>query len=503
MIISRFVLFVLLCSLILSACSGENGGASAIPGGSVVEQPVDPIFQDFYRQLGGVELLGPVISPLFLANQVRYQYTLNVLLAFDPELPDGRRYYLAPLGLDMGIQQPPEPLLSDPALRYIDGHVLAPDFIPLYERLGARLVGSPLTAARYNPEKQRYEQYFTNIGIYRLDDEPRDSLRLMAYGDWKCSENCPGDAALEAGIHLPPPIAPAFIETVNRLGPPFTGLPLAEVYTAADGQVEQPFENMVLAFRSDQPGRVFLRPVSLQLGIPTEVPGFQHLQDGTTFVAVSADRGFNVANIFTDYLAQHGGLDISGAPLGEAVLLREGVLRQCFVNLCLEEHRNERYPFRVRASALGYSYRRLPAAQASTPTTPPNLSLTPTAVSVPGVLLPTATSQPAPSALPQGGLALQAWERHAVLAPGLQQEITVKVFRDNRPVANIEPDLILFLPDGTRKVYYMYPTGDDGRSVFLIDLLDFPPGSSIPYQVCAYDQSSQATCVERSFLLFQ
>ncbi|HEY5670176.1 MAG TPA: hypothetical protein VIS10_09285, partial [Anaerolineales bacterium] len=63
----------------------------------------DPQFQDFYRRLGGHQILGPVISRLFTNGQISYQYTVAGLMAYDPLASEHERYYLAPLGLDLGI----------------------------------------------------------------------------------------------------------------------------------------------------------------------------------------------------------------------------------------------------------------------------------------------------------------------------------------------------------------------------------------------------------------
>jgi hypothetical protein len=509
---------VIMMALLLGACGGEAAtpGSPELP----VEAQVADLFRDFYQQVGGVEVLGPAISPLFPGGPASYQYTQNALLSFDPGQPEGRRYALAPVGLDLGVAQPAEPTPSDPALRYIDGHVLAPDFIPLYEKLGARLVGSPLTAARYNPGQRRFEQYFANLGIYRAEDEPRDSLRLLAYGDWKCDQVCPGAAPGGAEVTALLKVAPVFAETVARLGLGVTGFPISEAFSASDGHIEQTFENVTLAYPPQQGARVSLRPISELLGIQGDEPGFYTLEEGMTFVNVSADRGFNVPNVFLEFLAPLGGLEFCGPPVSEATLQREGVIRQCYRNLCLEEHRRERYPFTVRLAPLGYSYQQMTAAPggglAAGSTAVAGLAATLLAAPVeaatllapaPGTLAaqtawaPTQAPPPSATPLPQGSLEVQARAKHGELAAGQSQEIIVRISQANRPAANIEPDLTLFLPDGSKKVYYLYPTEKNGQTSYSVAWLDYPPGSVIRYQVCAYDGQNRATCVEGEYAL--
>jgi hypothetical protein len=183
-----FYLAILVLSTLVVSCAGSERGDSLI-----LPNPfdVDPVFREFYDMLGGEDVLRPAISPLFEVNDARYQYTAAGLMVHDPQAAQGQAYYLAGLGLDMDIAEPPVPAPEDSQVRYIDGHVIGEFFVPAFERLGGkRVVGKPLTEMHYNPEKGRYEQYFENLGMYWLENSPPGEVHLLAYGVWKCDSSC-------------------------------------------------------------------------------------------------------------------------------------------------------------------------------------------------------------------------------------------------------------------------------------------------------------------------
>ncbi|MBE0695362.1 MAG: hypothetical protein IH586_00400, partial [Anaerolineaceae bacterium] len=67
--------------------------------------PVDTTFKEFYQTLGGIELLGPAISPLELRDNLQCQYTERVLLCLNPAATGAGRFRLFPLGLALNIQE--------------------------------------------------------------------------------------------------------------------------------------------------------------------------------------------------------------------------------------------------------------------------------------------------------------------------------------------------------------------------------------------------------------
>lgn len=521
----RLFLNLLLGFLVLfaSACE-EVPGSSALSQGDF--EQVDPLFREFYEHLDGLSLLGPAISPAFQAGGLTYQYTSASLMVYDPLGPASQRFSLAPLGLDLGIAEPAVPAPTQAGLRYIDGHILYEGFILPYERLGgARFIGRPITELHYSPDLRRYEQHFENIGLYLLEGDPPGAIHAMSYGAWKCSASCRQVTPGNAMLILPPRVGDPFVQTVSWLGPDFTGFALSEAYPVDAGRMMQIFENLVLVTDPANPGQGILQPVTEQLGIlpdPLVAPSsdtqfyFYPLQDGL---------GHNVPQRFIDFLALHGGIAVSGPPLTELNRMNEGVFRQCFTNLCLEEHYGASGAVWIRLSPLGYSYRSAGAAWSapaptqvaaapveavptSAPIVEPPVIPTPLPESLPTPapeLQPTAVVEP-PAASPASpsyqALTLQVWAANPLVASGAAQEIGVGVFDNTQPVSMVEPDLVVTHPDGTTQTYYMYPTGDDGLTRQPIDPITAPNGSVIPYQVCIFSPSGEQYCVRDSFLIW-
>jgi hypothetical protein len=221
-----FFAALLILSLLAAAC--EDAGFSVDP---LLPQvyPIDPTFREFYDLLGGEQLLGPGISPLFAHRGVYYQYTVAGLMVHDPGAPASQRFSLAPLGLDMGINEAPVSPPAQPDLRYVDGHIIYNLFVPLYEKMGgARFVGSPVTEVHYNPERGRYEQYFANLGFYWLEGDSTDEVHLLAYGAWKCDAYCRSPHPDASNVVLPQRISKRFAGAVERLGADFTGYAISE-----------------------------------------------------------------------------------------------------------------------------------------------------------------------------------------------------------------------------------------------------------------------------------
>ncbi len=368
-----------------------------------------------------------------------------------------------------------------------------------------------MTEARYNPEMRRYEQFFTNVGFYRLENEPPEAVHLLAYGSWKCGGDCSQVDPYTARVVLPDLTGEPFRKPVARLGPSFTGFALTEMYTTPDGYQEQVFENLVLMVNPKKPGKVFLRPVTVRLGIEPEPLVKANGKAGMEFVAIQGGKGYNVARAFLDYLALHGGQDAAGPPIGEYNQLRENVYRQCFVNLCLEEHLDLSEPLRVRPAALGHSYLTLPrqgleqpAAAGSGGAGPekPAAAADATADAAASAA-PTQPPEPQVTEPPDTQVNLKGWVRNPVIAPGGVQEFGVLVLEQNVPVQDVEPDLAIILPDGTRKMLYMLPTGDDGESHYQLEGLDAPSGSAVGFEICVYYPRGETTCVQGSFLVWQ
>ncbi len=452
---------------------------------------VDQRFKEIYNQAGGAEMLGPAISYTFSSGQVDYQYTVASLLMRSQGADDPSAGELAPLGLDLGVLEVAVPPPDDDFLHYVDGHVIDPAFFPYYERLGGnRLFGPPLTEPRYNPRKKRVEQYFQNLGFYRAEDQPESSVGLLSYGAWKCGTSCSEVpiSSPESEVEPPSPVHPNFRKAVERLGLHFTGFALGPAYITEDGSNEQIFENMILAINPGSGNRVSLRPIPVTLGIPVEPPVEPSVDDGLFFYPLQDGFGHNVPQYFLDYLAIHGGLDASGPPITELVQISNGVMRQCFANLCLERHLYETIPMRIRPTPLGFLFWQVQNNAQSQDGTSEKL--------------PNEQTSDIVTQLADDGVVLHVWKKIQVVRSGQQQEIGAIVLKDGVPVPDLPVEVYVSFPDVDLRIN-LPPTGEDGQSFYKLDPIDAPTGSPIDFRVCIYIQAGQATCASDSFSIYK
>ena len=498
---SRALVALLLIAISITACD-TPAGKIALSAPSYFE--VDPLFSDYYRRLGGEGTVGPAISHLFSYGQTSYQYTLAGLMSYDPQAPEHARFSLEPIGLDLGVLEAAVPPPDNPELRYEGGHILYPPFMHLYQELGEeRGAGKPLTEARYNPAMQRVEQYFENLGFYHSDADTAGDVHLLAYGLWKCASSCAQSTSTSpAAIVQPPvPVAPEFRKAVERLGQSLTGFALSSPYTAPDGAIEQVYENVILAILPGDNSRVVLRPLPIDLGMPAEPLETASSDPSLYFYPIDGANGYNVPLIFLDYLAQHGGLDASGPPIGILAAISDGIYRQCFANLCLEGHSQEQGPLSVRPTPLGFTFwqsQPQELRQAEPPAASPLQDDTPAFTEPPAPAPTQVLTQPAGD-----GIVVHVWKRFPILSPGQSQEIGVIVLQGDIPIEGLHADLILTLPDAESYRYDMEPTGGDGQSLYILEPADTPAGKPVQYQVCVYYRPGEATCVQDSYLVWQ
>ena len=550
MLSRKVVLAALLIAALLAAACDEASDYNASLQPQVYA--IDPTFREFYDLLGGEDLLGPGISPLFTYQNVDYQYTVAVLMVRDPGAPAYQRFTLGPLGLDMGLREAPALSLDQPDKRYIQGRLVYDLFVPLYEKLGGlRYTGEPLTEVHYNPEKARYEQFFANLGFYWREGDPRDSVHLLAYGAWKCDAKCRSPQSEASTVVLPFRTSKRFASSVERLGADFTGYAITDEHETPDGYIEQVFENVVLVVDPSQPGRISLRAVTERLGYRPDPLQSRKGNSQDYFYEIQGGRGYIVPRRFFEYLNQRSGFELSGPPIGEIARVKDAVYQQCFTNLCLQAFLDALGNITVRPAPLGYTYRLLPVQELNQPVgepvaqpdaeeptieaepetsgqpqpeaqlpaeaqpgseEQPEVEAYPPAEEQPeSVEQPEAEVQPpaeveiqpqVPPSAPSGPVIVQVWESFPMVAPRQSQEIGVSVFQDGQPVPNVEPDLTVSLLDGSQKTYYMLPTGSDGQSRMNLDPIIADSGTLVPYKVCIYNLGGETLCVQDSFLIW-
>jgi len=503
---------------VLTACSK---GDRNIPATTVGAYPVDTTFQEFYKYLGGQDVLGAAISPVFVKNGKTYQFTDAALMVYDPTAPADQRFRLASLGLEMGVEEPAiqPPIQHD--LQYVDGHIIYPDFLAMYNQLKAgQFTGRPLGEVHYNAEKKRFEQYFEKVGFYRSEDDP--NVHLLAYGAWKCDLNCRSQAPMNSIIDVPKlaqnaepevitkfgvffpfisrlspdqylayggpccnvyfpfisnatPGLATFREATSRLANGLTGPALTDPFISEDGTLEQIFLYAAATASPDKPDQLALTPISKKLGMipdPLEGPSHDPLM---VFHAIKGNQGYNIPSYFLHFLELYGGLEVSGPPITRFTSINNAVYRQCFENLCLEENRNTPQGLNIHPTALGTLYKNLFFPEV-------------------------ATKAAETTAGPQ--VSFQVWKSLPVVASGKSQEIGVLIQEDNMPLPNVEPYLILTSPDGKQKTYSLPPTSADGQSHLTLPAITGSNGTLVPFQVCIARLTGEKFCVKDSFIIW-
>ncbi|HJS28819.1 MAG TPA: hypothetical protein VJ768_04325 [Anaerolineales bacterium] len=467
-------LAILMSAAAIAACGGASDkGASAPPTYSV-----DAAFREFYERLGGLEVLGPAISDPREVDQYRVQFTSSSLLVHDPLAPPESRFFLAPLGLEFDVAESSLPLTVKDSERYRDGHYVHEEFWEIYNRLQG-FSGPPLTEGRYNPEKARLEQYFANLGFYIPDSDPDRRVHLMDYGGFKCDRYCRYRSHPSAIPSLIGVVPEPFASSISRLGSGLTGRALTGASTAPDGQVEVIFDNLVLTTDPSGSGRVGARPIVEALNIQPH-PLVPRIDDRRMdFYPITADLGHNIPVIFTDYLAQHGSLEISGPPITEVYLYDQNqkIYRQCFTNLCLDYyHAPTPEEAFIRPAPLGLVYKNK-------------------FYSLPSGGSPDSQNSP-------NSLNLKVWEDFPLLAPDQPQRILAGVFAGEAPLPGVAPDLTVSYPDGSEKVYFFPATGGDGITALQLPPVTARNGTLIPYEVCLQNVDSSRFCVGDEFLIW-
>ncbi|MDH5505831.1 MAG: hypothetical protein OEZ02_01255 [Anaerolineae bacterium] len=440
---------------------------------------VDPLFREFYQQLGGEAILGPAINQMKWDGHLRIQFVEAGKLVYDPQSRPS--YTLAPLGLDFGYAEPPVSHPGVPEALFVNGHTVYTEFIPLLQALGGLdVVGSPLTEMRYNPEKNRLEQHFENLGFYKSLNPTNSPVRLLAYGVLSCNFSCRYSARTNAVIKTKSSLAEPFATLVDRLGNSFTGEVLVSERQAADGFIEIIFENIVLFANPEIPGRAYARPIVAQIGfVPQALVERLPTTDDSLimFFPIEGSKGHNIPTVIYDYIAQHGGLDVTGYPVSEIFLLEEGMYRQCFTNLCLDYVVSAEIGTKVRPAALGAYYKAYIQ----------NTNYSAARVEIPQTIQ---------------NARILVWDDYSVVAPGQSQTIYISVLDGTNPVAGAVATLTVTQPDGTQSIYRLPPTGADGQAQITIPGALAITGSLIYYQVCLDNPAGGQVCAHEDYLIW-
>jgi hypothetical protein len=492
---SIIVIPIIFIAVMLAGCSGDgesifgepesnswsqrlfswDSEASVVQSGKLAPgaYAVDPLFQDFYQAMGGEEVLGPAISPSQRSESKTRQYTESSLMVFDPLEPLSTRFKLAPLGNSLGVAGGDLLGNASGGGRIINGRLVIPDFLAVYESLGgARFVGRPISEALFNAEKQRLEQYFENLGFYRLQGQSK--VHFMPYGAYACDRNC-RKQNLVAGIPSRQPILPDhFIKKTLELGLPLVGKPLTGLHLAPDGKQEVIFENLVLVADTESPHQVGIRPIAEQIGGHAQALAQPQESDLSLFIEVEDGMGYNVPIYFVDFLESSGGMQIAGQPISEVFSPEPGLYWQCFTNLCLQFNMNAEGDQRLQLVPLGVDYKSEAFEQV----------------------------RDYSESLKLANIDLKVWEKDTFVSSRDTQEIHTAVYEDGKPLQNFEPLLIATMPDGSQRKAYFQPSDEHGCSAIKLAPIEAPNGTLIAYQVCLFGVDGEQTCVGDNYLIW-
>ena len=459
-----------------SACSGFSYAApSPTPQGL---RPISSDLRDFYQSLGGEKELGPAISAPFYRSGILCQFTTNVLMCYNSAAQsEADRFYLAPIGETLIPQESMGNLTSTPTV--YEG------FSDFYHKkfFGLRYVGKPLTGIRYNPEMHRLEQYFEKMGFYTLPNDPQPTVHLLAYGVYTCRDQCEQVEVRQdtiigwnKGTEVLNP------QSVARIGDyTLFGNPLTHPYIAADGNLEQVLEKVVVYVPEDNKATVRLRSLAAILNLPYSDPGPQRFgpQENMVFYPVNGDLGYHVPVVFDQFIALHGGLEISGKPLADPFSVDingQSIARQCFENYCLEYHFDTDPSQQVQLVSLGQAYidKQHRVDQEVFTFNQKMVELT--------------AAEEKPQISNQESQVIQ---------------MILRTRKGHMPIADIESFVMLGMPDGQKITYPLPPTDRDGLAKVTIPPLSIAEnGVIIPYIVCLNVPAQEQICTSESFLVW-
>ena len=503
------LMVIMAVSLLLSSCSGYPSAlASSEPYSDLFQ--IDPALREYYQDLGGKDVLGPVITQPYNENEVICQYSANALLCFNPASTGAKRFFLAPLSLSFPL---PAGKANPQATPY------PPFQIVIDNLVGAENAGEVLTGVLYDPRMGRIEQYFENVGFYQDISKPNGAIHLLPYGAYVMS--------LKHPMNYPEVMRPdaqkvdmPFAIALERLGGfSFLGQPISEPFIASDGNLEQVFENAAIFAAPDQPNAVHLRNLPVQLQMIAYPPAEKKydLSQNVVFYPTEGQLGYHVPVLFDTYIAQHGGVEISGKPIADTFRYDDQIDRQCYQNYCLEYISQADPDQRVRLTPLGYRYLELASIpglsnRQSVPLQTAN-TVAPTQTnqvadagpqnqeSIP----PTGETYSEASETPVGVFTLRVSRQFAELPPEGTQVIHLTVHQsvDLQPVSGIQAKINLQTPSG-EIYYYAPPTNNSGRASFAVPPIEgVENGSVIGFDVCIEVDGDNSICEHGSYLVIQ
>lgn len=463
-------LVVLMTTIALSGCGGSASvpTPTPIPGAAVL-----PEFLPTYAQIaqffpGG---LGRAQKPPENMGTFTRQIFEKGVLVYDP---GNDRVALQPVGYQQRQPEPPTTPAEGPGWVQIQGYWVPPAIAKTYNALGSEVMGEPLSNYRYNPDQQRYEMYFANLGIYTLPNDPLEQVYLLPYGNWVLANE-----SILDGESTPFPRAiiqnatEAFDELASRTDKVLTGEQLAAITTSPEGQIIRVYTNAIMVWNAEENKAEWMN-LPERMGVVRTSLVEELQNDNTFFVPLQGrTKGHNVPNKFwDDFLALHGGFDAAGYPITELVPKTESngqVVQQCYEHICLEFNYDTG---EITPVPFGEEfYRKYGSGQ-----------------------------HPQNGSPPLKRVVIETTPAHPLISPRQPQQVRSRIQIDGQPAPNVSPSLILHLPAG--QVEFSFPpTNAQGEAV-----LDLPPlaegnGTKVMYEVCLTLEDGSRPCASGQFVI--
>ncbi len=492
-----FGLLMFLLMGALTACSPTGDSADKLPAEEWVQTyPIDGALKEFYEAMAKKAPLGQVISTAIVdSNGKTCQFAENVELCYDPNAKAPDRYNFASLGGKL-IKTPEAPFnlppdSNDPEPRFVDGYVINYRLVSLYDNLGGkRYVGSVLSNWKENPEKNRIEQYFENVGMAVDLGDPNAQPYLLPYGSYFCRQNTPDGKSCSSHLDeywnivrsdlVKKPHAP-LLDRVG--GPVFTGDPRLEAKTLSNGETEQLYANIFVYFTADDPNTLRLRPLAVILGYkdgPHSPLHAKSSQPGVTFILIKGDLGHNVLIEFENYNAMRSSGELAGLPITEIFQTNDKkIYEQCFENYCLLYNPSAPEDKRVSMAPLGDEYLKKFPAEA------------------PQLLNNIFNSE---------NIVLVASAEKVEVGINDNQYLRIVVLSrsSNEPIENVEAYAELSVPNkGISKIFDFPATDANGLSTLKIPSIDgLAEKDDVNFKVCLRFPSDQPNCYSSTYLIW-
>ncbi|MBS1248583.1 MAG: hypothetical protein MAG431_00135 [Chloroflexi bacterium] len=460
-----------------------------------VYSDVTPRFREAYGilQWEGEYILGESVSSLCKTpdTEVERQYFENGVLVYNPYVSP--HYYLDTLDNNL-IPGHVVPLKNVPtSARLVGDWILLNEFVSLYEEHGERWLGEPTTSTLWNPQLERYEQYFENMAAFRYEGDPPDRVRFLPAGEMKYSLTGCGEVGLENPL-VSPPVDPSYSGELDsnlakvaesRLGSSFVGLQLTGDFWADDGKKELIYENVAIYADESSPMGISLRPLPVILGYPTD--SLETPQEGMYFRAISGEQGYNIPGYFNSFISLHSGHELAGEPISRLQDLGNSITQQCFENYCLRYDPKLSPREQVSLLPLGIEYKGSVDTSGSSPSSTSPSSST--------------SSAPSPTPLPTQTPALEMfiWVLYSQITSVQSQMFGVCVQAGDDALYEYSARL-LFPSDGNN---FSFPSPDDkGCAYVKLPPIEKSNGTLIEYQVCITSSWGERLCANDNFLIW-